>query len=68
VWRKTGINGSQGYTDWRANYGKTAPAAAAGTLAENAQVPEPAAAVLLFVALSGLFLRRNKRNASNCSI
>jgi len=24
VWRKTNINGAQGYTDWRANFGKSA--------------------------------------------
>ena len=55
VWRKTGINGPQGYTDWRANFGKTAPAAAA------AAVPEPATSALFVSALIGIWAGNHRR-------
>jgi hypothetical protein len=47
VWRKTGINGQQGYDTWRANYGSPPPPPASGTAAA---VPEPA--TLLFCLLA----------------
>jgi hypothetical protein len=43
VWRNTGINGQQGYNDWRANFGQSA---GSGSLSSTA-VPEPAVALLL---------------------
>jgi hypothetical protein len=49
IWRKTGINGSQGYEDWRANYGASG---GAGAQASVQAVPEPAAFVLALVCLS----------------
>jgi hypothetical protein len=60
VWRKTNINGQQGYDDWRANFGRTA----GGGAANQAAVPEPASgALLLFgLATSGvLCVRRSTR-------
>jgi hypothetical protein len=45
VWRKTGINGQQGYNTWRANFGRMAITPASGAAAA---VPEPAT-ILIFV-------------------
>ncbi|MCC7476517.1 MAG: family 10 glycosylhydrolase [Pirellulales bacterium] len=48
VWRKTGINGQQGYDDWRANFGRTTGNLSSGT---STAVPEPTtAAVLILLA------------------
>ncbi|MEO7404762.1 MAG: hypothetical protein ABIU95_13930, partial [Burkholderiales bacterium] len=63
VWRETGTNGQQGYDDWRANFGKTAPSfgLASALNASVAQVPEPAAWTLLLAgAISLSFGRRNR--------
>jgi hypothetical protein len=48
VWRDTGINGVQGYADWRANFGTGA--GSGSSLAVAAAVPEPASLLLLSVA------------------
>jgi hypothetical protein len=40
VWRKTNVNGAQGYLDWRTNFGRP-PGSGAG-LAGGAAIPEPA--------------------------
>lgn len=49
VWRKSNINGQQGYNDWRTNFDRTAiPGAAIGT---GALVPEPTSMMLAIVAL-----------------
>ncbi len=48
VWRATGINGAQGYTDWRANFGASAGSGA--SLGSGAAVPEPANFLLLSIA------------------
>jgi hypothetical protein len=45
VWRKTGINGQQGYNDWRANFGQST----GGGASSSTTVPEPAAAFLLVI-------------------
>ncbi len=50
VWRDTGINGAQGYTDWRANFGASAGAGSGSSLATPAAVPEPASILLLTFA------------------
>jgi hypothetical protein len=47
VWRKTGINGSQGYTQWRSNFGAVASGAGAGGGAAATMVPEPATSILI---------------------
>jgi hypothetical protein len=58
VWRKTGINGQQGYDDWRANFG--AMAGSGGSTASGlGSVPEPSGPILLLsVVFAGLCGRR----------
>jgi hypothetical protein len=58
IWRKTNINGAQGYTDWRANFGTGGPGAGAGL--DSATVPEPSAMLLALVGmmLAGMQGRR----------
>ena len=56
MWRKTGVNGSQGYETWRANFG--ASSVGGSSTATNAAVPEPAASLLLILATAGLYLLR----------
>jgi hypothetical protein len=47
VWRKTGINGQQGYDTWRANFGRMAmPPGSGATVA----VPEPATVLFCLLA------------------
>jgi hypothetical protein len=65
LWRKNDIDGIQGYTNWRANFGKlddggilldmitvNMPAAASASGHSFAAVPEPASGLLLFVAVA----------------
>jgi autotransporter-associated beta strand protein len=53
VWRKTGINGQQGYDDWRANFGAMAGSGSVtASLHAAASVPEPAGAVLALVSIA----------------
>jgi hypothetical protein len=60
VWRKTGINGAQGYADWRTNFG--ARAFGSGSSISNTAVPEPACRVLAVIALlGGNGMRRRRR-------
>ncbi|HVT29374.1 MAG TPA: hypothetical protein VHE81_15265, partial [Lacipirellulaceae bacterium] len=59
VWRKTNINGAQGYTDWRTNFG--AGTAGSGSLAGLAAVPEPSACILIVAAVGLLGWRRTTR-------
>jgi hypothetical protein len=59
VWRKTGINGQQGYDDWRSHFGQTA-GSGSSTVA-NTTVPEPAARVMvMFAAAAGVCSRRRR--------
>jgi hypothetical protein len=60
LWRKNNINGSQGYTDWRANFGNSLPGNGSGSLASLSGVPEPAAYLLvaILIAIVGLTRRR----------
>jgi hypothetical protein len=70
LWRKTGINGQQGYLDWRANYGATVAGFSSGSSAGagSAAVPEPEALMIVVVGIfaGGLsrrgFQRRFRRN------
>jgi hypothetical protein len=43
VWRKSGINGQQGFVDWRSNFGKSTPGFGVSIPGDTlaAQVPEP---------------------------
>ncbi|HJQ79668.1 MAG TPA: hypothetical protein VJ828_06915 [Lacipirellulaceae bacterium] len=59
VWRKTNINGPQGYVDWRANFGRP-PGSGAG-LGGGAAVPEPASIVFLVVGVLGSWLGACRR-------
>lgn len=57
VWRKQGINGSQGYSDWRTNFGRAVgigSAVASLTSFDNVAVPEPVS--ILSAGISGLAL------------
>ena len=54
VWRKTGINGQQGYDDWRANFGRSVPGFGqdlSGGASSAAAVPEPAAGTILAIGM-----------------
>lgn len=64
LWRKNDINGAQGYTDWRNNFGAMAGSGAAAGQAASTAVPEPTSAALLsLVALSMLIIACGKRTA-----
>ena len=63
LWRKTGINGQQGYADWRANFGATAPGFGAALGA--GQVPEPTAWILVVLGLMAGSARRHNRYSAN---
>jgi hypothetical protein len=60
IWRKTNVNGAQGYTDWRANFGNSSPGSGLGS---SQAVPEPTSALLIVVmaALGGGLSRRRVR-------
>jgi hypothetical protein len=64
VWRKTGINGQQGFEDWRANFGKSAPSfgleAPGSELA--GQIPEPATIIAGLIGVLGQLLARQRRS------
>ncbi|MEX0610710.1 MAG: hypothetical protein WD229_01205, partial [Pirellulales bacterium] len=63
VWRKTGINGPQGYDDWRANFGAMAPGSGSGLT--TGAVPEPAGCILAAIALLGSAGMRYRRCESH---
>jgi autotransporter-associated beta strand protein/T5SS/PEP-CTERM-associated repeat protein len=61
IWRKNpaGHGGPQGYTDWRANFGKPGPGS--GSLVGGGAVPEPSTIGLLTLfAIAGVARRRNR--------
>jgi hypothetical protein len=57
LWRETGVNGPQGYLDWRANFGGSVFSAGASTGSLASQVPEPATITMGIVALAYRFRR-----------
>ena len=57
VWRKNNINGQQGYTDWRTNFGRTL--GSGGGILPTA-VPEPASVAL--VVIGGLIALGRRRS------
>jgi hypothetical protein len=63
IWRKTSVNGQQGYADWRANYGKSA--LGFGATFRNDQVPEPAACVTFVIGAMAICGRRCIRRPNN---
>jgi hypothetical protein len=60
VWRKFDSGNSQGYNDWRENFGEgtSADSSLAGASPSDGGAPEPAAPVLLMFAVAGWCLRR----------
>jgi autotransporter-associated beta strand protein len=58
VWRKTGINGPQGYNDWRTHFGQTAGSGSGANA--NVAAPEPATLVLLMFAAVAWCLRQRR--------
>jgi hypothetical protein len=54
VWRKSGINGPQGYLDWRTNFG--AMAGAGSGVANAATVPEPTSVILVILDAAAALL------------
>ncbi len=67
VWRKTGINGQQGYDDWRNNFGKSAPSFGLTIPGEGliTQVPEPAVSTTIAIGFIGLSAGRKNRIRRN---
>jgi hypothetical protein len=61
LWRKTNINGPEGYAAWRANFGTTSGGAGGMTGLPSGAVPEPDAMLLAGMAGPLLFLRRRFR-------
>ena len=63
VWRKTGINGQQGFNDWRSNFGKSVPSFGLSVPGEGAiaQVPEPSAWVAIAIGMSLLSMCRKSQ-------
>lgn len=52
-WRKADINGQQGFSDWRANFGNTAPSLGSNLSGANlAAVPEPGAWITLMIGIA----------------
>jgi hypothetical protein len=56
AWRKTGLGGPQGYTDWRTNFGFSQPGAG------NSHVPEPAAWVMILLSAIATEFHRPSRH------
>jgi Concanavalin A-like lectin/glucanases superfamily len=59
VWRKTQINGQQGYDDWRTNFGGAAGSSSA--FGQLQTIPEPTAALIAVTAFGGVLLFRRVR-------
>jgi hypothetical protein len=58
VWRKTGSGNSQGYADWRENFGNGMGAGGSvGASPSEPGVPEPSTSVMLIVAVASVRLR-----------
>jgi len=57
LWRKTAINGQQGFNVWRSNFGRTL--GSGSSITASAGVPEPATLSLLPLVASCCVLRRS---------
>jgi hypothetical protein len=51
IWRKTNVQGADGYTAWRSNFGKNYNLVGSGSVASA--IPEPASMMLTTIALVG---------------
>ena len=62
LWRKTDSGNSQGYSDWRENFGEgmSAGGCSSGTSPSQTGVPEPARLVMLILAVAGWYARRRR--------
>ncbi len=58
VWRKSNINGENGYSDWRENFGETGSPGSGGA---SGAVPEPASFVLCLFAIALLAIGRRRK-------
>ncbi|HEY2759140.1 MAG TPA: hypothetical protein VGI75_00315, partial [Pirellulales bacterium] len=68
-WRNTGINGQQGYLDWRTHFGESTAGLAAGSQAAAASslVPEPTSLSILIIGAAVLcFGGRGAKNTAHC--
>ncbi|MCC7474824.1 MAG: autotransporter-associated beta strand repeat-containing protein [Pirellulales bacterium] len=67
IWRKTNINGPQGYLDWRSHFGETTGAGVGHGELMAASVPEPASLASLLGFVVALVARRHgvRRNRLN---
>jgi hypothetical protein len=63
VWRKTGINGQQGYNDWRANFGAMSPpgSGSGSGMGSSVAVPEPSGLRMIILALGMLLCSQSVR-------
>jgi len=59
VWRRFNTNGSQGYDDWRSNFGNGLGSGS------SAQVPEPAAWIMIVIGTVAVGARRSYFNGTN---
>jgi hypothetical protein len=61
MWRKSDINGAQGYTDWRTNFGAGGTGGSGMGLVSTAAVPEPGVMGLAMLGLLyGCLIRRSR--------
>jgi hypothetical protein len=56
VWRKSGINGQQGYLDWRTNFGRASGASGGSEATSTGAVPEPTSGILIIFGSLAMML------------
>jgi hypothetical protein len=60
AWRKSDGGNSQGYTDWRENFGESTAVGSAGALHSQTSAPEPATLAMMMFAAAGCSLTRGR--------
>lgn len=61
AWRKSNIDGQNGYNAWVSSFGEVVNSAGAGSVTPTSGVPEPGIAVMIvFASFIGATLRRNR--------